>query len=100
MVVETWHGEGPGKSFYAVAQFGDASHCLWVLKKEVLEVLELSCLFLDVQGNLEALVHELDNLHKVSFFELSGGQGWSTKPEATRSQGTLVPGAGVLIGSD
>lgn len=42
MVVEAWHGEGSGKSFNAEAQFGDASHSLWVLKKEVLEVLELS----------------------------------------------------------
>lgn len=40
--------------------------------------IRLTCLFLDIQGDLEALVHELNNLHKVSFFELSGGQGWST----------------------
>lgn len=38
----------------------------------------LTCLLLDIQGNLEALIHELNNLHKVCFFELSGGQSWST----------------------
>lgn len=37
-----------------------------------------TCLVLDIQGNLKALIHELDNLHKVSFFELPGGQCWST----------------------
>lgn len=142
MISEAWHGKGPGKSFNTVAQVCDVSHSFWVLKKEVLEVLELSwrrqwkrqrelahfittglflplcfcmqqhlvytilfkfvlwkaknvfyqgynlislpshirltCLVLDIQGNLEALIHELDNLHKVSLFELSGGQGWST----------------------
>lgn len=41
MVVESWHREWPGKSLNAVAQFGNASHSLWVLNKEVLEVLEL-----------------------------------------------------------
>lgn len=43
MVGEPWHGKGPGKSFNTVAQICDASHSFWVLKKEVLEVLELSC---------------------------------------------------------
>lgn len=38
----------------------------------------LTRLLLDIQGNLEALIHEFNNLHKVCFFELSGGQGWST----------------------
>lgn len=144
MVTEARHGEWPGKSFNSVAQFCNASHCLWVLNQEVLEVLELSwkrqqkgeeesffslfychsfssllyllskvsnsglkirrqkkwgtyfgnqtcyivmCvllqsrptrLLLDIQGNLEALIHEFNNLHKVCFFELSGGQSWST----------------------
>lgn len=43
MVTEAWHGKGPSKSFNAVAQVSDASHSFWVLKKEVLEILELSC---------------------------------------------------------
>lgn len=42
MVVEAWHREGSGKGFDAVAQFGNASHSLWVLEKEILEVLQLS----------------------------------------------------------
>lgn len=152
MVKEAWHGERPGESFYTVAQVGNTSHSLRVLKQEVLEVLELSCirqqkikekkgsifsflcfivtgpvvfnvtynivfsheykvnltlncalnkqilltirqhcnqspcslywrltcLILYIQGNLEALIHELDNLYKVNFFELPGGQCWST----------------------
>ena len=42
MVVEARHREWPGESFDTVAQIGDASHGLWILEKEVLEVLELS----------------------------------------------------------
>lgn len=42
MVMESWHREWPGKSLNAVAQFGNASHSLRILNKEVLEVLELS----------------------------------------------------------
>lgn len=38
----------------------------------------LTRLLLDIQGNLEALIHELNHLHKVCLFELPGGQGWST----------------------
>lgn len=41
MVMEAWHREGSGKSFNSVTQIGNASHSLWVLKEEVLEVLEL-----------------------------------------------------------
>lgn len=50
-------------------------------------------LVLDIQGDLEALIHELHNLHKVSFFELSGGQGWSTwyREEHRYSSFTLHP---------
>lgn len=41
MIMEAWHRKGPGKGLNTVSQFSDASNGLWVLKKEVLEVLKL-----------------------------------------------------------
>lgn len=108
MVVEAWHREWSGKSFNAMAQIGDASHGLWVLNKEVFKFLELSwrgkqkilykdrshfklitCIFwriefqltgflLDIQAYLEAFIHELNNLYKICFFELSRSESRST----------------------
>lgn len=37
-----------------------------------------TCLLFDIQSDFETFIHELNNLDKIIFLELSGSQSWST----------------------